>query len=195
MGKLIKGFDSRFSAEIIGKSCKYQHTSVKIIQKAAWVMLVILAHTGCSSDRFLNKQQQHATDQGQMEIRTQEQKVITLHSSGIIKDSIDQNYQISIFPMDTFQFSVAEGFKGKASKIELQGKYSFVKYVQDSLSLSGAVQKSLKGRMIRKVEHSELQKTSAKRRKAFTWWQLGSEAAVLFFLVWIFRKSRKHYPT
>lgn len=50
-----------------------------------------------------------------------EQETIHLSHAHSVTDSIGQVYQITIFPRDSFEFSMERGFMGKAAKVELTG--------------------------------------------------------------------------
>lgn len=49
-----------------------------------------------------------------------------------ISDSANHLYRINIFPLDTFDFSIQDGFTGRASRIEVIGKLQGFRRVSDS---------------------------------------------------------------
>lgn len=102
------------------------------------VLFISIAFTSCQTDKFLNRQKskmQVSEDQkimlsSALQARFQDSHTIRL------SDSIGHTYQVDIFPLDTFIFSVENGFKGKAFNISIRGDQNILRSLIDSSNRS-----------------------------------------------------------
>ncbi len=126
-------------------------------------------------------------------ISTEEHHTNYTRSRSIV-DSSRQLYHVTIFPADTFfQFSPEDGFRGKASKIELRASISQLRHIRDSALFTGSRQGVTKEKGMKKVESSQFSRSkSVEKSKANGWW-LCLAAAVVVIGVGIFKWSRKRY--
>lgn len=85
------------------------------------LILIIISHNGCRSTKTSNRQQNRVSVQEQSDIKTRVQEVNNHSRSESLSDSSGKSFQLTIFPADTFQFSLQKGFIGKASKVVLTG--------------------------------------------------------------------------
>ena len=108
---------------------------MKCITNRMWILLpVALALQACQSRAFLNRNKGSLGLKNEMNMESYEgysQKssaLITTHFT----DSSQLEYEINIFPVDTFSFSPGEGFTGKASSILIKGKSARLIALADS---------------------------------------------------------------
>lgn len=85
------------------------------------LILIILSHNGCRSTKTSNRHQNRVSVQEQYDIKARVQEFNDYSSSESLSDSSGRSFQLTIFPADTFQFSLQHGFIGKASKVVLRG--------------------------------------------------------------------------
>jgi hypothetical protein len=83
--------------------------------------LIMLVLCTCRSSKISRRQVSELSLKAQTEINTQEQGDKNYQRTASLLDSASQYYQLSIFPLDSFQFSLQEGFKGRASRILISG--------------------------------------------------------------------------
>jgi len=95
--------------------------NLKTIFKLTSLILIIISQSACRTTKLSNRHQDRIAVMEQTETRSREQENKQYSRSYSITDSSGQFYQITIFPADSFQFALHEGFKGKASKVEIRG--------------------------------------------------------------------------
>ncbi|HEY1062179.1 MAG TPA: hypothetical protein VGE44_10870 [Daejeonella sp.] len=125
-----------------------------------FVLLMLIILSSCST-RKLNKQILKSSVSEQSEIRMKELKNAQYEGKRMIlmTDSADVLYTISIIPKDTFSFSVQQGFRGKAQKIEVRGLHRRVKSRSDSTVVQFEQQSGRDYEEQKQSERSELLKT------------------------------------
>ena len=98
--------------------------------------LIILIFCHCTT-KNLSTQKSRKAIHSTEDISIQSSERGFLQGSRIISmsDSVDNQYYIKIFPLDTFSFSLQNGFKGKASLIEVVGTRQEVKKIIDSSTI------------------------------------------------------------
>ena len=164
---------------------------MKTIFKLAGMILIILSQSACRTHKLLNRQQDRsaAFEATDTHTREQQKKFYSIQSS--IKDSSGQLYQVTIFPADTFEFSLQQGFKGKASKVELKGSASQLKMVNDSAIFSAINDREIRGTLIRKHDTEQLAKSKSVENKWLNWLPLCLAIAAMAMIVTIFLRFRK----
>lgn len=164
---------------------------MKTLIKLGGMILIMLSHSACRSTKFSNRQQNQLDALEQTGTRSREQESKSYSQSNLITDSSGQVYQLTIFPADTFQFSVQEGFRGKASKVELRASIRQLKRIKDSTAFTGSEDRETIAKIIRKAEAKQLAYSKSVEKTSFNWLWLCLAAAVALFIVWIFRRFRK----
>ena len=164
---------------------------MKTIFKLAGVILIILCQSACRTHKLLNRQEDRsaAFEATDTHTREQQKKFYSMQSS--IIDSSGQLYQVTIFPADTFQFSLQQGFKGKATKVEVKGSASHLKMVNDSATFSANNDSETRGTLIRKQETERLAKSKSVENKWLNWLPLCLAIAAMVMIVMIFLRFRK----
>lgn len=106
-----------------------------------------------------------------------------------VRDSSDQSYQMRIFPVDTFTFSLQNGYQGKASLIEISGIRKQLLTGRDSIAVYSQNQ------VDREYEReTEDRKTSVIRTREIRKWNIRLIWAVIVLGVlglgfWVCRRS------
>ncbi len=102
------------------------------------VALTMLSLCHCSTKNLSTQKSRKAVHSTE-DISIQSSERGFLQGSRIISmsDSANNQYRINIFPLDTFSFSLQNGFKGKASMIEVVGRRQEVKKIIDSSTIRG----------------------------------------------------------
>ncbi len=108
---------------------------LKIIIRTVFISLLMLSFDSCRI-KNLDKQSLRVTDRQStdLNIRHRQNENYEGKSFVSIKDSGDHQYRVNIFPTDTFSFSIQNGFKGNASRIEVLGTNRQTRIVSDSNS-------------------------------------------------------------
>jgi hypothetical protein len=88
----------------------------------AGLALIMLVLCACRSTKLSNRQKAELALSTQSEVNSEQQIDKTYLRRSVLLDSSAQYHQLVIFPLDTFQFSWQEGFRGKASKIVIEGR-------------------------------------------------------------------------
>lgn len=108
------------------------------MKRIAKCMLILLpgalALQACQSRAFLNRNKGSLGLKNEMNVESYEgysQKSTALVTTRFT-DSSQLDYEINIFPVDTFSFSPVKGFTGKASGILIKGKRARLLALADS---------------------------------------------------------------
>ncbi len=107
------------------------------------MVLILGFQAACS--RILNSDRNKSNRIQKVDMDLSAEQSEWLYDNHIMQfsDSSNTYFRIEIFPMDTFSFSLKDGFKGIASKIELKGVQHNLLKVTDSASLTLKKDKSL----------------------------------------------------
>ena len=106
---------------------------LKSLYQICYVALTILSFCHCSTKNLTTQKSRTATSHAEdISIQTSESGAFQGSRIIAMSDSVNQQYRINIFPLDTFSFSLQNGFKGKASMIEVVGTRQEVKKITDS---------------------------------------------------------------
>ena len=94
--------------------------SNKHIVKAIFLLVFV---SGCDIGKTLTRNSARTKENNKIEMISSARKDQSSFSEEAIlfSDSGRHSYQVMIFPQDSFSFSVEEGFRGKAQKIEILG--------------------------------------------------------------------------
>jgi len=101
-------------------------------------LFILLALTSCQIDKFLNrlKNKVRIAEDQKIMITTELQARLKDSRTIRLSDSTGNNYEVNIFPVDTFSFSLENGFKGKAFSISIKGKQNVLRSLIDSSNRS-----------------------------------------------------------
>jgi len=157
----------------------------------AGMILIMSVQYACRTNKFSNRQLNQLTGLEQTDTLIREQENIHLSYAHSITDSIRQVYQITIFPRDSFQFSMERGFIGKASKVELVGSIRQLNRVNDSTVLMVSEGKETKSKMIRKLESRQINNSKSVEKSRFKGWQVWGAVGVVLLLGWVYQQYRK----
>ncbi|MDO8994558.1 hypothetical protein [Daejeonella sp.] len=97
-------------------------------------LFISMTLTSCQIDKFLNRQKskmQISEDQKTMISSELQARLRDSHTIRL-SDSTGHIYEVDIFPVDTFSFSLENGFKGKAFSISIKGKQNVLRSLIDS---------------------------------------------------------------
>ena len=156
--------------------------------KLAGMILIMLCHGACRTSKLSNRQRNVVSANEQTATRTIEQEDKQLSRISTLSDSSGHVYQLTIFPVDTFQFSPVNGFRGKASKIELIGDSREVKKVYDSLKLTKSIAKAADNKTIREIQSRDTVASRAVEKVGFKWWWV-FVIGVIGVVLWVFYRK------
>lgn len=108
----------------------------------------------------------------------------------MIRDSNNQQYRLKISPVDTFTFSLENGFKGKASSIEFKGTFQQKTATTDSSTFNGRKEIATHAGMIRKVQGEQLVSSKAVAKIWFNWWLVVALFVGSIFFLWTLHKLK-----
>ncbi len=97
------------------------------------ILFIILSLSSCHT-KHLTTQKSRTSVSSTEDINFQAKHDQSYQGNRIISisDSTNQFYRVNIFPLDTFSFSIQDGFKGKASRVEVIKTVQQVKQINDS---------------------------------------------------------------
>ena len=105
----------------------------KTIFQICYVALTFLSLCHCSTKNLSTQKSRKAIHSAEnISIQSSEQGFLQRSRIISISDSANLQYRVNIFPLDTFSFSFQNGFKGKASMIEVVGTGQQSKKITDS---------------------------------------------------------------
>ena len=160
---------------------------------SAGVIIVILCHSACCTNKFKSRQQEQVTMLEQSNTGSWQETNSSLSYSSTVTDSSGQVYQVTIFPTDTFRFSMKHGFQGMATKIEVRGAINQVTRFVDTTSVLASEGKSTQEKLIRKVEEDRLGQTKSVKGNSFDGFFLRICLLIVVFLLmmyWVMRSWR-----
>ncbi len=156
----------------------------------AGMILIMLCHGACRTSKYSNRKHVQAivAEETYNSIIEQENKQYSLSRS--IIDSTGQEYQVTIFPADSFRFSVQEGFSGKAIKIELRGSARQFTRTNDSTTLNASASRKFSSSAIRKISNEERSRSISVEKIGMPWIWLSGVLALGFLMVYIWKRFR-----
>lgn len=161
------------------------------IIKSAGMMIILISLLACRTDKFLQTKRAGSSEIQSASTRIEENSNTSYHGNEMISinDSSDQTYHVNIYPQDTFSFSIREGFKGKASKMEINGIARQVVNLVEEKELAAVKQESSKQSQVNKTRKEEayVEKVMEKMKGGWNWIWICLVAAGLLVFIWIFR--------
>lgn len=108
-------------------------TLIQILISIYFTLWVLASITACRT-KNLSTQSSRISNRHAEDISIHDLKRDSLQSSRVIelRDSVNKQYSIKIFPLDAFTFSIKDGYRGKAAMIELFGTDQQVRNISDS---------------------------------------------------------------
>ena len=98
-------------------------TVIEILVRLCCITVLILSFSACRSKHLNNQRfRTSAVQTKDINIKTTQDDFYQRSSVISIRDSAKHQYQVNIFPIDSFSFSLQEGFRGRAHAIELKGE-------------------------------------------------------------------------
>lgn len=157
----------------------------------AGMILIMSVQYACRTTKFSTRKLDQLTRFEQTDTLIREQENIHLSRAHSVTDSIGQVYQITIFPRDSFQFSMEKGFIGKAAKVELIGSIRQLNRVNDSTVFMVSKGKETKSKMIRKQESRQINNSKSIEKNRFKGWQVWMVVGAVLLLGWVYQRFRK----
>lgn len=170
---------------------------MKTIRRVIQIMAIGMACVycfGCSSTKLRNS--------AKVESTTIEKNAESLHTMNqhsydrVIRvgDSTAATYRVIIFPKDSFQFSMNEGFIGKATKVELFGQTMRHKQIYDSTIIDSKIdyQESLQLEREKKEQQISVSKAVTRKKIPGLWMVLVGIGVVVGVGWYLRRKLNKN---
>ena len=96
---------------------------ITILIKICCITALTIGFSACRSKHLINQKSRTSADRTRdTKIKTTQDDFYQRSSVISIRDSAKHQYQVNIFPIDSFSFSLQEGFRGRAHVIELKGE-------------------------------------------------------------------------
>ncbi|MEJ7780791.1 MAG: hypothetical protein WKF68_14505 [Daejeonella sp.] len=154
------------------------------------LILIILTHSACRTSKFSSRQQTRLAVEEQSDMKSRVREVNRYVRSETITDSSGQSYQLTIFPADTFKFSLQNGFIGKASKVVVKGFSNQLIRISDTSTFSGSLTSETEGKMTREVTAKTGNRSTSVERKGFMWKGICLGLIVGLIILGIWRKFK-----
>ncbi|MDP3468285.1 MAG: hypothetical protein Q8S11_08120 [Daejeonella sp.] len=143
--------------------------------------LIIFCGAACHSSKLMNRQQARLALKEQSNSKSRVLEHNQFERFEYLIDSSGHSYQLSIFPTDTFKFSLQEGFIGKASKVLIKGSGNQVIRITDTSKTSGTVSSELEEKVRNEVLAKSTERSVSVERKGGLW--IGIAAGLIVGLV------------
>ncbi len=139
-------------------------TFLEIPVKLCCITFMMIAMSSCRTKQLNNQKFSTSTEQTKdIKIHTTQDDFYQRSNVISMKDSTNQQFQVNIFPLDSFSFSLQEGFRGRAHAIELIGE---INQRKEKLELSDSTaKKQYKSEYHEKAESSAAAKMTTKDLK------------------------------
>jgi hypothetical protein len=161
------------------------------------MILIMLSHSACRTSKLANRQNGSMQEIQQFKIQSHLKEVNSYDRHQSSTDSSGQSYQLTIFPADTFQFSIKNGFVGKASKVVLNGSAEQVIRYTDTSKLSGFRTSASDERSTRELTTKTGSLSALVKGKTGIWTGIVAGLTLGLLMCWIWRKismPRSYYP-
>lgn len=149
---------------------------------------------GCHLRKNVNRESKSVSVKAKVTDETRQLQNQRFAYTNAIDDSTLQLYQITIFPTDTFRFSMEHGYVGKAGRVEVNGLIRQVtRGVETVLSETDTRdERSTKGNLVAKRSDDVLKK---EMKRSGTRWVWGiALLVVLLSVAWLANWLRKKIP-
>jgi hypothetical protein len=142
-----------------------------------YIVVAIIIITACSTKQLTTQMSRTSDCQTrETSIKSKQNESFLGHRIISMRDSSNHQYRIHIFPLDTFTFSIKDGFRGKASSIEVFGAERRVKQVSDRGAFTAKKESGVQ------YEHeSKSRKTAVNNIKSVE----KSKAGMIGIFIWI----------
>ena len=161
------------------------------ILKIGCLISLLINQVSCST-RLLNSERKMTKELQKDDIRISSQQLESITGSRQINftDSSSNMFKVTIFPLDTFTFSLEGGFKGKAMRIEAAGIIKQYKKMVDSSEMLFEKETRVEFENNRNVKKVESSKKRVIERKRVRWVSGITVMVVLSLVVWLWWKRR-----
>ncbi len=136
-------------------------------QDIIWIggMLMLLVTQSCRT-RTVDSEKNRTKLEQKEEVRVNSLQSELLTGNRVVQltDSSSKFFRVTIFPFDTVSFSLEDGFKGRATKIEVVGAEKNFQRVSDSVDITGSTNSTV--RYKRENESNEKEITASKDIKS-----------------------------
>lgn len=152
----------------------------------AGIIVTMLALPACRTSKFSNRQKAQLAVEEQSDFKSNLRQDSYYGRSTSISDSSGQHYQLTIFPVDSFRFSLQNGFAGKATKVLVTGSGEQMMRLTDTSGFSGSLN-SQSAMKMRKDRTAKRQENSSLVEKPEVGWKsicAGLIAGMLVFGLW-----------
>ncbi|HEY1010750.1 MAG: hypothetical protein ACO1NS_16265 [Daejeonella sp.] len=165
-------------------------TSITII----WILNIICSISSCKL-KDLNVQKNRSVNYEKEDIKLQGNQLETYSGNRLVllSDSSKHQYQVRIFPVDTFNFSIGEGFTGRASSIEVLGSEQHLLRILDSSVVQTGRKASLDYERTTdsRARESDSSKVLIKTSPGISFWLwLGFVVLVIFIACGLWKRLR-----
>ncbi len=158
----------------------------------AGMIVFVLFLSACRTGKLSDRQKTRLLFEEQSEIESLVKEISRLNRSKSITDSTRNTYHLTIFPADTFKFSMQKGFIGMASKIVLEGTIEQLTKVLDTATFTNSISSESTGKMRRDLNARTADRTSLAETRGNIWKGVcvGLITAVVILGIW--RKFNGH---
>ncbi|SFG62306.1 hypothetical protein [Pedobacter insulae] len=147
---------------------------------------IIVTLSACGVKKSLTRLQTKTSVQEQTTTSESQLQWSTYTRQSTVNDSTAHLYKITIFPTDSlFHFSIQEGFKGKAKKIEISGLSTQRSYATDTTSMNSITGKDKQIQTTKKAtdKATSVVKAVNKHKNYWVWLvMLGVGVGLCYFL-------------
>ena len=150
-----------------------------------------LSHSACRTSKNSNRQQTRMAVEELSEIRSRVQESNDYFSSKSLTDSNGQSYQLTIFLADTLQFSMKNGFIGKASKAVLTRSSEQIIRLTGTSKFAGLLTSELEGKVRRPSTLKMKNRSVSVERRGMIWKGIGVGLIVGLLMLGIWWKLRE----
>ncbi len=183
------------SREFAGK----HHSQIKNLKTLNIIILnlafLITLQAACRTKELnLAKDKTSTGSKQETQLDSRQSDSLTGHRMLHLTDSSRQFFRMTIFPLDTFTLSLQNGFKGRASSIELAGLKENIKMFYDSAAFTAEKQNTVRFDQQIKTSKTEQSSSKALRKSNLSWIPGLVVLALLAFIVllgWKYKKAAK----
>ena len=154
------------------------------------ILLLLLIFGACRTEKFSVREQKSGREVQVSTLSGKGQSRGYFFRSGTFADSNSHRYQVTIFPVDTFQFSIEKGFSGRAKQVDVKGLMRQTKRLADSVFYIHSANSGIRAQTVRAADSSgnfisKLKQTDGSFWKQWTW-----VVMILFLLIVVIRSFR-----
>ncbi len=163
---------------------------MKITCVLAGMITIMLCHGACRTSKISSRQKAQLAFEMQSDVKSKLSEDKRFERTKSVIDSSGQSFQLTIFPVDSFKFSLQNGFVGKATKVIVKGSNDQMIRISDTIKSSVSLNSESETKLTSDFTEKMKDKSSQVERRTVVWKGICLGLIAGMVILWIWRKLR-----